>query len=189
MRSVIVLISLFPLACATTPSGPPEEVALSIIEDLDADRTGKADDRFDRVSDDKSYREKIYPILYGTAGDRYQQGDPAGAQRILRFMAPRYADGTAVQEALLYSLFLERAQLGESDKELTKEIDAVLDDVRDSEAGVPIWVDLVASQQAIDRGELGEAREALSSFLDRWDGQPSELFIYVEDMERYLRTH
>lgn len=188
MRSWIIVLSLAAAACVSSPPGTPEEVAAGVIDELDAGRPAEAGQLFERIASDDEAREKIYPILFFEARDRYRLGDAAGAAEVLRFMAPRYPAGAAVREALLYSLFLERAQSEKPDAELVDEIGEILADVGAGDSG-PEWVDLVRSQQAIDRGELPEAREALAQFLDSWEGNPPELMLYVEDMERYLRTH
>lgn len=188
MRSRIIVLALAAVACVSTPPGTPEEVAAGVIDELDAGRPAEAGELFARIASDAEAREKIYPILFFEARDRYRLGDAAGAAEVLRFMAPRYPAGAAVREALLYSLFLERAQSETADAALVDEIGDVLADMGEGEV-VPEWVDLVRSQQAIDRGELSVARDALAQFLDSWEGNPPELMLYVEDLERYLRTH
>ena len=188
MRSTTLCSILLLASCATVPTGTPKEVATTLIEDLDAGRVQDADDLFDRIADDDSYREKVYPVVFEAARERYAQGDPAAAAQLLRFMAPRYPDALSVREALLYSLFLERAQSTAPDPALMEELDEALSELRASATEVPVWVDLVAAQQAVDRGERSAARESLARFLERWEGQPPELLLYVEDLERYLRT-
>ena len=135
------------------------------------------------------YSERMYPMLYGRAAQHYDTGDTAGAAALLAFMHEHYPESDAVAEALLYSVFLERASEGvssEPDGTTGTELDDALADVLEQDATPPVWVDLFRTQRAIDRGRLAEAREALDRFRGSWDGQPVALTLYVDDLERYL---
>lgn len=190
MRSAIVVLALFsPAACVSAPPGPPEEVAASLVADLDESRVDAAAERFDRVAGHAEYCEKLYPILYEAARERFDDGDCARSAELLRFMAPRYPDASAVREALLYSLFLVRAEQDPPQADLLEETDRVLAELRSCDAELPVWVDLVEAQQAADCARLPEARDALARFQDRWEGRPSTLLVYVEDLERYLSSN
>ena len=186
--SALVLACLF-VGCAYAPV-PPEEMASEILADLDSGQPGKADDRFERFAHDHAYREKLYPLLFEASRDRYAEGDAAGAAEVLGFMAPRWPEATAVREALLYSHFLERAQSTRApDEELIALIDEAVSELREHGTPAPVWVDLIEAQWAIDRGRLPKARASLVRFLENWDGNPPSMLVYVEDVERYLRSH
>ena len=176
-------------ACATTPPGPPEEVAPRITAALDAGRTKEADELFAASASDEGASEQIYPLLYEEAHGRYQKGESEPSARILRFMARRYPKARAVREALVYALFLERAASDPPNPELVQEIGTAVGDLRKSGGVVPTWIGLVEAQLAIDRGEPHAAREVFAGFKQAWDGQPDELTVYVEDIDRYLTSH
>jgi hypothetical protein len=191
MRSVPVLLLALPLAagCAAAPAGPPDQVAARIVVDLDRGESDDARELWKGVAARPEHRERIYPILYQAARERYSRGDVAGSSRILRFMEPRYPDALAVRQALLYSLFVERALMEAPDPKLVAAIEEGLADVREGSAQLPAWVDLVATQTAIDQNRLSEARESFGRFRSQWQGEPQELALYVEDLERYLTSH
>jgi len=189
MRSSFLLsIPLF-AACISTPAGPPETVAGEILAALEAGESAKADKLFKPVARKEEYRQKIYPTLYGAAQDRYDRDDIDGSVDILRFLGEHYPDATAVREALVYGLFLQRSTLDEADPDLSAEIDGSLAKVRAKTATPPVWFDLVETQQEIDRGRLVEARAAYERFRSNWEGTPDSLWVYVDDLERYLASH
>jgi hypothetical protein len=180
----IVLVLL--AGCRTAASGPPEELAPRMVAALDAGDEEAAAELFDATSD--GARERLYPLLYEEARTRYAGGMSAEAARVLRFMAPRYPRARAVREALVYALFLERARAPEAPPELVAELDALVGELR-AAGEPPLWIALVEAQLAIDRGEPLAALEALAAFQSGWDGQPEELAVYVDDLERYLSAH
>lgn len=186
--TLITLACVLVSACVSAPSGPPEEIAASLIADLDAGRGDEAEERFESVESDDAYRERIYPILYEAAQERYERRDVAGSAALLRFMSGHYPSAPAVKEALLYCLFLERGMQAQAPPELIEEIATVSSDLRSSATDLPVWFDLIETQQAIDTGNPAKARQSLALFLERWDGEPRELMVYVEDFERYLRS-
>ena len=116
-------------------------------------------------------------------------GDNVGSVALLRFMAWGYPNATAVREGLLYGLFLQRAGLDQADPQLTTDIDRAISELRSLSNEPPIWIDLVETQQRIDKGDPGAARESLARFLEQWTGEPAGLTLYVEDLHRYLTTH
>lgn len=175
--------------CQTTPPGPPAAEAASIVADLDADKPDAASGRFKRVTREQGFSDKLYPLLYEKARERYQRGDGAGASRILGFMSERYVHGTAVREALLYALFLERAGASKPDPKLVDKLEAALLAAREKPANDSAWRELIETQIAIDRGRLPEAKEALKRFRAVWDGKPDALATYVEDVDRYLLSN
>lgn len=188
-RLSLGLLSLFLVACVSSPAGPPAEVAANLVSFLDEGATADASDLMEQVSRKNGYFERIYPVLFEAARERYGAGDPAGAARILRLMSNSYPKAMAVREALIYSLFMQRAAIDKPDLVLTNELEETLAEFA-AQAGVQsAWFDLIGTQAAIDAGKLDEARESLLRFLDAWDGEPASLLTYVEDLERYLRSH
>lgn len=176
--------------CVTPASPPPEELANELITTLDEGKTKEARERFERVEDDAEYREKVYPVLFGAARGRYQQGDGAGAAVLVRFLHEAYPDAVAAREALLYSLFLARASQETPDPALSAELEQLLADMRAGEGPLPVWVDLIEAQQGIDRGDTTGARAAYERFVAAWDRRPGDpvLEVYVDDIGRYLTS-
>jgi len=174
--------------CVTTPAGPPEEVAPRIAAALDSGNAGEAEDLFDASAAQQGGSDQLYPLLYEEANTRYKKGESESSARLLKFMAERYPRALAVREALVCSLFLERAGKDAPDAELVKSIEAAAKELRKS-AAPPAWLGLVEAQVAIDRGEPSAARDAFASFRRSWDGRPPELAIYVDDIDRYLSSH
>ena len=184
----VLLLACALAACTAAPPGPPEQVGQELVAHLDEGREQKAQHLFERVEGDARYTERLYPLLYQAARERYSGGQPELSARILEFMSGRYPDATGVREGLVYALFLERAGSLNPDP-------ALLEDLTDAVAALrervpvevlPPWIDLVETQLAIDRGRTAEAREALARLLARWDGQPEALAVYVDDLERHL---
>ena len=189
VTTVLVTLPLF-VSCASTskPSGSPDKVATEIVNALDDGRVDDAASLFENVSKSEEYRQKIYPLIYEAAQDRYVRGDAAGATALLSFMAEEYPDADAVQRALLYSLFLLRGQQDTASSELLEQMERSVSAVR-AQSRPPAWVDLVATQLLIDQGRLGDALDTFERFAGSWDGQPEAIAIYVEDIERYLASH
>jgi len=184
----VVLLALA-LSCVMTSSGTPNEVADEIVVMLDAGDVTGAERLLDRASRRGATAGKLYPLLYQSASERFGNADSPGAARILRLMVSRYESATAVREALLLCLFIERAKQAEPDKSIGDEIQTLLGELEQLPASTSPWLDLIATQQAIDRGSLEEAHIRLNRFRQAWDGKPESLLIYVEDMERYLESH
>jgi hypothetical protein len=183
-----LLLCLGLAACASAPSGTPIEVADEIVAALDAGQTARAESLFEGVAGDEEYRDRIYPVLFEAARDRYGASQGERSSALLEFAAEHYPDSLAVREALVYSLFLERAGT-RPDRELLDRTDRALEALRERRGELPPWAGLVETQQAIDRGELDQARDAYVRFRSRWDGRPEALGTYVDDLERYLTTH
>jgi hypothetical protein len=176
------------LSSGASPSGSPDNVADQIVNALDDGRVDDASDLFENVAASEEYRQKIYPLIYEAAQDRYVRGDAAGSTALLRFMASEYPEADAVQRALLFSLFQLRGQQSAPSPELISEMEATVKAVR-SQSRAPVWVDLVATQLLIDQGRLSEALDTFERFAGSWDGQPEAIAVYVEDIERYLASH
>jgi len=181
-------LPLFASCASTSPAGTPDKVATEIVNALDDGRVDDAANLFEDVSKSEEYRQKIYPLIYDAAQDRYVRGDAAGAAGLLRFMSQEYPNADAVQRALLYSLFQLRGQQQTPSPELLEEMGAALKAVR-AQSHPPVWTDLVATQLLIDEGRLNEALDTFERFAGRWDGQPEAIAVYVEDIERYLASH
>jgi hypothetical protein len=175
--------------CASTPPGPPEEVAPEIVAHLDAGRNADAAELFERAADSQAGREALYPLLYDEARARFQEAEHQPAARVLGFMAARYPRALAVREALVYALFLQRAADAVPTPELVRALGDALAELRTSASAPPPWLALAEAQQAIDRGELVTARAAFAGFQELWDGRPAELTVYVQDVGRYLASH
>ncbi len=184
LLSLVLLVG----ACAIAPPAPPEELANTLVSELDAGHVEEARKLFALVDDSAEYRDKIYPVLYGAARARYQDGNAAGAAVLLRFLHEGYPEAGAVPEALLYALILERAGREEPDPALAAEIDGLLAELRQERTTLPVWLDLIEAQQAMDRGDPELAREAHARFLGAWDGKPGGPFlaVYVDDIGRHL---
>lgn len=190
MKLTHVLFAL-PLmaACATTATAPPEELGANIVSALDEENAGRARSIFRTVEDDESYRERVYPIVFGAARERFESGDNEGAARQLAFLREAYPEAGQVRVALLYALFMQRASLAEPTPELTSALDAAVVGVREASTQPPALVDLIDAQRAIDQGEMDAARVSYDRFLANWNGSPGSLVVYVEDVGRYLATH
>ena len=193
MKHVTILFfSALPLlsACASTAARPdsPEQIAALIVSAVDDQRTDVADKLFEDAADNETHRQQIYPLLYEAAQDRYVRGDAAGAADLLTFLTEAYPDGQAVERALLYSLFLLRAEQEQADPALLTRMGDALKAVR-SQVRPPVWTDLVQTQLLIDQGRLSEALDAYERFVGSWDGQPEAIGVYVDDIERYLASH
>lgn len=189
MKKTVASIALLAAACAAPPLGPPDQVAQEISLAIEEGDTEGARRLFDRAQS-SGYAERIYPVLYGRAGGYYGEGDAASAAHLLRFMHAHYPESDAVTEALLYSLFLERAsQAGEpasNESAAGAELDELLREVQSRDATPSIWVDLIRTQRAIDRGQPEQAREPYARFRAAWDTRPAELAVYVDDLGRHL---
>ena len=181
--AALLIAALLAAACASTSAGPPEETAPRIVALLDAGQVADADALFAAADDD---REPLYPLLFEIARTRYEQGETARTTAVLRFMGRHYTTSLAVQEALAYALFLERAESDRARPELVREIDETLEKLGPRETP---WIELVRAQNAIDRGDLDEARAAYARFGERQPDTSVELAVYVEDIDRYLKSH
>jgi len=189
MRKSVILALLLSTGCMTIPTGPPGEVASEILEHLDADRPAEARTLFERAAADDGKAERIYPILFESAKVRFESGDWAGSRRVLELMSEGYPNASAVREALVYDLYLERASTDTADEELLSALDKALAELEAGAASMPVWAELARTQVSIDRADLAAARQSFARFLGRWDGTPSALMVYVEDIDRYLSSH
>ena len=185
-----ILALLFVPGCASTSDYGPEEAADKISAHLVEGETGDADSVYDDVSDSESHRDTVYNALYANAREHFESENYSAAIALLQFLNRHYEDAMAPKEALLYAHLLSRSN---TSKKLTgaqlKEMKGLIDTLRKKEKNPPPWVDLASAQMAIDAGNLGKARTALTQFISRWDRQPPSLRGYVVELERYLKTH
>jgi hypothetical protein len=191
MRALILLLSLGALgaaACVTATTSPPDELAADIVVALDAGERARADALFDSVAKDATYSERVYPVVFGAARQRFESGEYGAAAERLDFLADAYPRAGSVRAALLYSLFLQRAG-GETTPALADALESAAGDVRETSSVPPVWVDLIDAQVAIDGGHLPAAQQSYDRFLASWNGTPATLTVYVEDLGRYLATH
>lgn len=179
------------LACRSTSVrfyDSPEEATQAILAAAEAGDTAEANRVFDSFARSSIQRDRVYATLYDAAQARYENGRAGDAALVLAFVTDRYPGAVAAKEALVYALFLERAERGAADGELTAAIDAAVADVRAASPTPAVWVDLAATQAALDAGDRARAEDAFASFLGAWDGSPAELMTYVEDLDRRLQS-
>jgi len=182
------LILLFAVACATTHV-PPADAAGEVASYLIAGEVNKAESRFDDI-DSGDDQDVAFNVLYSQAQSLYDQRDYASAARVLRFLMERYEDKRAPKEALLLTLTLQSAREGKppAGDEL-KEMNELAKELREGVENPPVWIDLVATHDAIDQGNLTAARASLARFQARFDGNPVSLTEYAEELERYLASN
>ncbi len=179
----LILVAVLGTSCASAPAGPPSEVGGEIVLALDEGREARAQELFESSSS-ADWRNRLYPVLFGTAGDRFSAGNSPSSTPILRFMHARY-ESESVEEALLYSLFVDRSRQSEPDPALVEELANVIATMRAKGSSGP-WLELAAVQNALDRGRPNEADPLFDQFLATWDGEPQTLQVYVEDLNRRL---
>lgn len=172
------------VACATT-GGSPEAAADRILSALDEGRTSAADAHFAPLADDESARQKVYPVLFSSARQSYENAEFERSADVLGFMARHYPDARAVKEARVYALFLERSlQTSAPDPELVDELDEAVTELREAGSTAPPWLPMAEAQIAIDRGRPEEAPD-LTGLAAALEGSPV-LAAYVDDLQRAL---
>lgn len=188
----LAALALVCLSCASTSVqtfASPEEATAAIVTAAEAGDDDEANRIFDSFARSSVKRDQVYASLFDTASSRYESGRSGDAARILGFVTKNYPNAVAAREALVYSLFLERAEAGVATDESTEAMEAAIKDVRSSVATPSPWVDLADTQVAIDKNDLPRARRSFDAFLARWDGAPASVVLYVEDIDRYLQSH
>lgn len=186
------LVLLLAPSCSSTSKSAyttPEEATTAIISSAAAGDVQEAGRIFDSLADDPVQRDRVYAALFNAASQRYESGQSAEAANLLTFVTEHYPNAAAAREALVYALFLERAEAGATTEASTGALNEAITSVRSGVTRPPTWVELAATQVAIDDGDLARARETFDSFLTSWDQQPSGLALYVEDIDRYLQSH
>src|SRR5262249_58816101 len=107
------------------------------------------------------------------------------------FMSAHYPQSIAVRQALVYALFVERAGSEQPAAELVQAFGKALAGLPKDAGDTAPWLELARAQQAIDSGDLTVAREAFARFNSAKKEKEAapELTVYVEDIDRYLRSH
>lgn len=185
-------VSLLAPSCASSGGrkySTPEEATAAMISAAVAGDMPEAELIFETFADDPVQRDRAYVALFGAASERYGTGRSAEAANVLTFVTDRYPHAAAAREALVYALFLERAEAGAANEASSSAMKKAITAVRAGGATSPPGVELAETQVAIDGGDLDRARETFDAFLVGWDRTPADLVVYVEDIDRYLQSH
>jgi hypothetical protein len=189
---VTVVALLLAPSCASTSArtySTPEEATAAITTAAATGDMQEAGLIFDSFAEEPVQRDRVYAALFDAASVRYESGRNAEAANLLTFVTERYPHAAAAREALVYALFLERAEVGAATDASTSKMKKAITAVRSGVATSPPGVDLAETQVAIDGGDLARARDTFDAFLTSWDQTPPELVVYVEDIDRYLQSH
>ncbi len=192
IRLTLFLATLTVASCASTSVATfntPEEATEAIVRAAEAGQDDEAQRIFDSFARSSVQRDKVYGAMFSAAAARYERGEGRGAAHILSFMAEQYPAAVSAREALVYALFVDRASAEVAEESQTEELALAVEDIRGKSGQTSAWVDLAATQVAIDRGDIATARSEFGHFLDAWDGAAIELVPYVEDIDRYLQSH
>jgi len=199
--SLLLAAVLFLAGCSSTPEPAPTPdveapayvdvaaVAGEIAAYLIAGDVLAAEELISGVERSEDY-EAVYSVLFDRAQALADQRDYDSSIRIDRFLVSVYPDQRSAQEALIYSLWLARAQSGEPhDAGTVKEIESIAAQLRADGEPAPVWVDIALTQAAIDNGDLDAARTAMARFNARWDREPPSLRAYATELERFIESH
>lgn len=187
-----LLIPLLGASCAATSVqtfANPAEATQAIVQAAEAGNQEEARRIFASFARSSVQRDKVYASLFSAAETRYERGNGASAARILDLVTTEYPKAVAAREALVYSLFVDRAGAETPTEGQTETMALAIEEARAASPQSSAWVALAATQVAIDRGDTSGARAEFDGFLQSWDGQPANLLPYVEDLDRYLQTH
>ena len=200
----LLLAAVFTLAgCSSTPEPAPtpeqpieaqahvdvQAVGTEIAAHLVAGDVVAAEDALMTVEDPDDHAA-LYSLLFDRAQMFAADRDYDSCIRINRFLTRVYPEDRPAQEALVYSLWLARAQTGEAhDAATVAEIEAVSARIRAAGDPIPVWVDIALTQAAIDGGDLEAARIAMNRFNARWNREPPSLRAYAAELDRYIDTH
>ncbi len=166
-----------------------QQVAIEVAAHLMGGDVVAAEDAMMAVEEREDY-DALYSLLFDRAQSLAGDQDYDSCIRINRFLTKVYPGERSAKEALVYSLWLARAQSGQAhDAATVAEIDAVSARIRADGEAVPVWVDIALTQAAIDGGDLEAARVAMNRFNDRWDREPPSLRAYAAELDRYIDTH
>ena len=204
MKIVLLTLSLlaavlFLSGCGSTPASAPDDDAparVDVVQTADeiaahllSGNVAAAEGLITRVGEQADY-EAVFAVLYDRAEALASERDYDSCIRINQFLVDTYPDERTAKEALLYSLWLYRAQSGRPfDPGTVKEIESEAARLRGDGGPVPVWVDIALTQAAIDGGDIPTARAAMDRFNARWDREPPALRTYVGELERYIETH
>lgn len=190
--SALLAAATLAAACVSTSVktfGSPDEATAYIVETAVAGDYDEAARVFETYASSSIQRDRVFVDLYDAAQTRYETSRAAEAANLMRFVTTQYPDAVAAREALVMSLFMERAERDGPTDAGTRELDEAIAAVRESSDSPSAWVDLAATQTAIDRGDLDDARREFRNFTSVWNGGPAQIVPYVEDIDRYLATH
>ncbi|MEM8711972.1 MAG: hypothetical protein AAGG01_13560 [Planctomycetota bacterium] len=191
--TVLALLAASALtACSSTSVqtfSSPAEATAAIVQAAEAGDQEEATRIFDSFARSSVQRDRVYASLFDAAEARYDRGNGGAAANILTFVTAQYPAAVAAREALVYSLFIDRASGAEPTDDGVVALAQAVEGARESNPQPSPWIDLAATQVAIDRDDLSSARADFSQFLERWDGEPAGLMEYVEDIDRYLQSH
>ncbi len=189
--AALVLAWTLASGCASTSHSfaGPEEAAVAVLTALEEGRSTDAERIYGTFTRSRTNEELLYPVLYDAARSRFEGGEPARAAQVLELLVDRHPTAAGSREALVYALFLERAELGEATSEQSARLSEAIAGLRGTSTRIVPWVDLAETQLRIDEGRLDEARDSFARFLGTWEGEPASLLTYAEDLNRYLQTH
>ncbi len=190
--TALLLVPFLGASCAATSVqtfANPTEATQAIVQAAEAGDQDEARRIFASFARTSVQRDKVYASLFNAAETRYERGNGAGAARILELVTTEYPKAVAAREALVYSLFVDRAGAEAPTEGQTESMALAIDAARSASSQTSAWVALAATQVAIDRGDTSSARAEFDGFLQGWDGQPADLLPYVEDLDRFLQTH
>jgi hypothetical protein len=189
--------------CSSTPEPAPvaeepvehtvyvdvQEVAVEVGANLMAGDVVGAEEALMTVESPEDY-QVLFSLLFDRAQGLARERDYEGCIRINRFLVKVYPEERPAKEALIYSLWLWRAQSGEPhDAATIAEIQAVTARLRADGGEVPVWIDIALTQAAIDGGDLEAARVAMNRFNARWDREPPALRAYVGELSKYIESN
>lgn len=190
LTSAFILAAvIIPLAgCGSTPDLSPDDASNQIAENLAAGKVEAAEEIFDGVDRSDEHRSAIRATVYERAGAYYRADRFREAIALLRFLNEHYPDQSAPRLALLYAHFHQRGKTNAvpGAKNL-KEVNGLIETIREEDEKYPAWVDLAAAQAAVDGSRIETARKEYAQFKSKWDGRPREFAFYVEEFERYFR--
>ena len=190
--AVLLLTPFLAFSCASTSVrtfANPGEATQAMVLAAESGNQEEARRIFDSFARSSVQRDKVYANLFNAAKTRYERGDGGAAASILQLVTAEYPAAVAAQEALVYALFVERAGAEGPSEGQTESMATAIYAAREASTQRSPWVDLAATQVAIDRGDTSGARAEFDVFLQGWDGEPSGLLPYVEDIDRYLQSH
>lgn len=183
-----LLLAAIPCACSSAEprSTSPQRLTNQIVTHLEAGEYEAASELFENSSENA--QRGLYSSLMSAGEESYDTAQDESAVAIFFFMADHYPDSPAAQEALLYSLFIQRTKQEEPTREQIDEIGTVLENLPESLKGTA-WVALVETQYWIDRNRPAHAQAAYENFQGIWNGRPSFLSEYVMEIERWLESN
>ena len=208
MKTLMITVSLLAAVltmagCSSTPEPAPtpqapieapayvdvQQLGAEIAAHLLAGDPGAAEDALMVVEQPQDF-EALYSVLFAQGQSLAAEKDYVSCTRLNRFLTKTWPEERSAQKALVYSLWLSRAQSGRAyDAATVQEIETLSARIRAGDEPAPVWVDIALTQAAIDSGDLAAARIAMDRFNTRWDREPPALRAYVAELDRYIDTH